>query len=245
MTTDLLFRALVCALAAAWPLWSISAERTAEAWPVISLPESVQAFEIGDKVSVQGVPVRMVGFVSNLPMTEVARVMRDRLGTPLVENRVAHQLILGRAQGAFYISVQIEPAGTGSRGIVATSDLRSAQDQQQRAEQAQRRWLSRLPAGTRLIGQTQSIDGETSSYQWIFANSSPNELNAERLTAALSQDGLRLKHDSTTAGERSRSPGRVLVFQGEGKESMATLHRDVSGESILVLNFVVTSERMR
>ena len=134
-------------------------------WPTIALPKDVRAFDIGEQLTINGLPMRMQGFVSARNPVQLAEWFRQRMGKPLVENTLANKLILGRAQGEYYLTVQLEPAATGTRGIAAVSHLKAAYDGRAENRASTEHWLSRLPAGSKLLSQMSSEDaGKASTY---------------------------------------------------------------------------------
>ena len=212
-------------------------------WPVVSLPSDVNGFDIGQQVSVKGLPMRLRGFVSKLAPQTVAQRFRQSMGRPLVENTMGNKLVLGRAEGAHFVSVQIEATGgSGTRGIVSVTQLKTALDAAGTTRESARRWLDRLPAGTRLVSQMESTDGPRLSKHLVVTNTQSESLNRDRLVGLMADEGLSFERESS-AGDRNQ--GRLMFFTGAGKEAIATLHVDGDGQTTVVFNIVVTLERMR
>ena len=63
------------------------------------------------------------GFVSPEPVAELAARFRASLGSPLVTSQHGGKTILGQARGGYYLTVQLETAGSGTRGLVAQTDV--------------------------------------------------------------------------------------------------------------------------
>ena len=141
-------------------------------WPDIKLPRHLQLFPISSDTSANGVPMRMQGFTSSLPVAEVIQGVRDSLGQPLVMNQIGKQIVLGRPVGTFYVTVQIEAEGLGSRGVVATTDMQAAINNAELTRQDRQRWLDQLPAGSRLMSHVKSSDGSKRSVQIVYSNGS-------------------------------------------------------------------------
>lgn len=223
----------------------------AEGWPVVDLPMEVRSFDVGQQVNLNGLPMRLRGFVSALSPKAAAEAFRQSLGKPLVENMLGNTLVLGRAQGEHYISVQIEAAGAGSRGIVGVAHLKSAYDNRSATRENTQRWLSRLPAGSRLLSQMESQDGGKLSRHLVIANTQAQALNRERLISLLADEGLVFEresvpdeHDAARMSEELAG-SRMLFFKGANKEAIATVSRDGSGQTTMVLNVITSLERIR
>lgn len=219
-------------------------------WPELKLPKSMQLFNMGQQVSLNGLPMNLKGFVSATPFAELAEDVRLSLGKPFVENRLGNQLILGRATSAFYISVQIESTGSGSRGVVAVTDLQSAYESKEFTTQEQQRWLRRLPVGSQVISQLKSSDKTQRSFQIIFTNLQAETSNRDRLKTILEEEGLNFEREGLSDGEvggtaNDRARGRALFFKGTGKEAIATIHRNPKGETVTVLNIVTFIEKFK
>lgn len=227
------------------PVYSQS--NSISSWPDIKLPRQLQLFPISSDTSANGVPMRMQGFTSLLPVGAVIQSVQESLGQPLVINQIGKQFVLGRAVGAFYVTVQIEAEGLGSRGVVATTDMQSAIDNKELARLDKQRWLDQLPAGSRLVSHVKSTDGLKRSVQIIYTNEQNSSINADRLKSILSREGLGLERESAaenagTAGTNTFDQGKVFFFKGVAKEAIATIHRKPDGQTFTVLNIVNTSE---
>lgn len=228
----------------------VASAQPSSAWPDLNLPKSMQLFSMGQQINLNGLPMNLKGFVSPIKVTELADSLRDSLGKPLVENRLGNQLILGRAEGPYYVSVQIEPTNSGSKGVVAVTHLQSAYESKEITAQESQRWLSRLLSGSQIVSQMKSSDGTKSAYQIIFTNSQAETLNRDRLKLVLQEEGLSFEREGMSGAETGKSSstdtkGRVLFFKGTGKEAIVTVHRDTTGQTVTVLNIVTLIERFK
>jgi hypothetical protein len=98
----------------------------AQEWPRVPLPKDLQVFDVGQQLTLNGSPMRLQGFVSPAAPDQLVELFRQALGKPLAETSWGRLRILGRAQGDFYISVQVEATGNGSRGTTAVTHLKAA-----------------------------------------------------------------------------------------------------------------------
>jgi hypothetical protein len=205
-----------------------------DAWPEVPLPAGVTLFDIAPSVTVDGLPMQVRGFLTREPAADLAARFRSSLGMPLVENRVGMKTVLGQVRGKHYLSVQIEPAASGARGVIALSDP-GAFIAGRKAEQAQRAdWLARLPAGMRILSLVSSRDGGRRSEQLVLGSPHASAYHREALLALLRREGYALQHVVESPGP----PGEALYFAGQGREAMATLCRDADGGSLVLLNMV-------
>ncbi|MDB5796835.1 MAG: hypothetical protein JWP36_737 [Paucimonas sp.] len=236
------------------PAQPLRAQEAAAQWPRIVLPDGVRSFDMGEQVNLNGMPMRLQGFVSALGPDSVRDGFRRVLGHPLIENTIGQRLVLGRAQDQYYILVQIEAAGSGSRGVLAVSHLQAALDQSNEAAASAMHWLSRLPAGSRMLSNMQSRDGDRLSRHLVIVNTHDESLNAHSLKSLMAGDGYVLERDSSGASAAqenaaalpSQAAGaRVLYFKAANREGVATIHREAQGRTAIVLNLVTRMERFK
>lgn len=228
-----LSRRILMLAALAWPL---SYAANATQWREVRLPPGAQGFSLGGTVSANGMPMQVQGFLSKQSATEVIAWFRVSLGMPLVENHVGTSTVLGRAQGSQYLTVQIEPAGSGSRGLIAQADLPAMVAEREEERSLQARWLSRLPSGMRLQSLTHGQDAGR-HYQYLVLDSphSPG-LNRDAINNLMQQDGYALEREVRTTAP----PSQTLYFRGAAREATAVILAHADGSSAIVLNTIVT-----
>lgn len=222
--------------------WAQTASRT---WPQPRLPGTLQVFDAGQDVVLNGMPMRLHGFVSKQPVPDLVQALRDSLGQPLMVNRIGGKVVLGRAEGDYYVTVQIEAAHRGSRGAIAVSDLQAARAGREDAEREKRSWEQRLPYGTSVVSSMRSLDGMQQARQLIYSNRLGEELNRDRLQTVLEGEGLVFEREMLVDGQADQgngraAGGRVLFFKGTGKNGMATIRGAAGGRTFVVLNLVST-----
>ena len=223
----------------------------AQDWPRVPLPKGLQTFDIGQQVNLNSLPMRLEGFVSALKPDQLVDLFRQSLGKPIVESTLGTKQILGRLQGEYYVSVQIEPGGNGSRGVTAVTHLKASYDSREQTKMDRERWLGRLPSGSRLLSQMISQDGSKASRHMVFSNGQSEILNRDQLKDILLEDGMVFEregnpdgHATTNLSEGLRT-SKMLFFKGPGKEALATIYRDNDGQTTVVLNVVTQIERFK
>ena len=184
-------------------------------WPEAGLPPGAQGFSLDGSMSAGSMRMQVHGFLSQQPATEVIAWFRASLGMPLVENHVGTTTVLGRAQGSQYLTVQIEPAGSGSRGLIARTDLPAMAAEQEAERSLRARWLARLPSGMRLQSMTRGHDAGR-HYQYLVIDSphSPT-LSRNAISSVMQQDGYLLEREAQAVAP----PSRTLHFRGAAREA--------------------------
>ncbi|QNA88719.1 hypothetical protein G4G28_09840 [Massilia sp. Dwa41.01b] len=226
----------------------------APAWPTVKLPPAAETFPIGEQMIVNGMPMRMQGFVLHMEPKEALTWFRRNMGKPLMEDLVDDKLVLGRAEGDFYMTVQLEPAGPGGKGVrgtVAVTDLKGAHDRRDENAAANARMLNRLPGGTKLLNQMSSSDGGKFAAYVVAENGHSETLNRNSLVDNLRREGFHLERDNPLDQPATKGlpdplrRGRTLSFKGKGKEATAVIRANGNGQTSIVLNTVTTMERVK
>ena len=236
-------------------LWCVCGASIAEVtWPSVKLPDGAASFPVGEQLSVNGLPMRIEGFVIRKAPLETAQWFRRSMGKPLMENMVANKLVLGRGQGAFYITVQLEafgPNGASTRGTVAVTDIQTAHQRRDDTAAVNARMLGRLPGGSRLLNQMSSSDrGKLASYM-VAENGHGEELNRRQLIDNLRAEGLALERESKLEPKSAPSlpmemmRGRTLYFKGNGKEATAVIRSGAEGKTNIVLNTITIMQSVK
>lgn len=229
-----------------------------ESWPVPRLPDGLSLFALGEQLQLGDLPMRVHGFISPQPPDALLQAFRRSLGQPLVESVSAGKRILGRADGSFYVTVQVEAAGAGSRGMVAVTDLgsleRSVQDRRHGAGAATgndaRNWLGRFPAGSRMTSYMASGDVGKLARHVVVLNTHNSERNRDAVLSLLSAEGYRLERETSDHGgggarDDPRFAGsRTLYFNAPGKEAVAVI-TPVGEQTAIVVNTVAAAQGAR
>lgn len=225
-----------------------SAEMT---WPTVAMPQGIASFAMGGELSVNGLPLRMRGVLSDRPPAQVAALFRASLGQPLVETAQGAKLVMGRALGEFYATVQLEPAGTGTRGVVAVTRLSAALGARAAIKESGQRVLSHFPAGSRLVTQMSSVDGTRRADFLTLSNNLDVEFNVGYIKHTLDADGYTLERATSPialtngAVPQNGRAGTTLFFKRRDAEAVAMIYRDTGGDTAIVLNTVTALEHAK
>jgi hypothetical protein len=229
---------LVLSLAA-----SKARSQDAVVWPSLKLPAGLGVFAVGDQVNVNGLWVRLQGFVSTRPPEEIISAFRETLGRPFVENSIYEKKILGRSTEKFYITIVVEPALSGSKGTIAISDLGTFSKDHESENRLRTKWLDRFPVGSAIVSRLRSRDGGKSAEHLVIVNRHGDALNREALVSLMREDGYVLERE-TAAGSGKKnilsvsvSNGSTFYFTAPHKEAMAVVTRD-GDKTVIVLNLV-------
>jgi hypothetical protein len=221
-------------------LHPVVAQSLNTSWPQLRIPQGIDTFDVGQELVVNGTPATVKGFVSQLPPAALVPAFRQMLGQPLMEDVHGSSLILGRSEGRYYITVQLDPSGSGTRGVIAVTrppDTTHASGD----ISATRRIIAGLPPGSTLTSHTSFVDaGVRAEHDAVF-NSHSIEINREYVQRMLRADGFILEHEAgpsanTHLPQKVRADSRTFFFKRPGAEAIAVLFTDESGKSVIVLN---------
>lgn len=229
--------------------------------PPVALPPGAISHDAGDALSMNGMPLRITVFTSTARPAALVQWFRASLGQPLTLDTIDGKTILGRQEGKQYITIQLQAAGSGTRGLLAVGDIAGALRNRMQSQESEGRWATRLPVGTRILNRMQSRDGNRQSDYLVASNGHSEQVNVEALSALLGEDGLVLERDAPadpTAVARSSAfaplpaaahpatgGGRTLFYRGRDKEAMAVIARDEQGNTALVISRIHTLEPTR
>jgi hypothetical protein len=225
--------------------WHCAAAQ-ARAWPRLPAPHHLEAFEVGERMKLGGVPVRIQGYVSDRSPSELNRWYRQALGGRWVENAIGARTVIGQLQGEFFITVEFEPmlgglSGSTTKVVAAVMDLgpqtvRSAQPRDRLGN-----WAARLPLSSRLLSHLTDDTASHESLHLVAANDQSLAYNAQHFRREFRQLGFREEPVDGSVPSRQKStsspitvPAR-LAFSGPGTDAVLILDRDHQGRSTLVL----------
>ncbi|MDO9597441.1 MAG: hypothetical protein Q7J47_06955 [Azoarcus sp.] len=212
--------------------------------PTVELPRSAQPFSVGENIVLNGLPMRMRGFRSSESVDVLVTWFTQGLGSPVVENRLGNTIVLGKAVGEYYVTVQLEPDRNGVRGLTAVSNLVAADEMRSVRNERSERLRLGLPHGSRVISDMVSEDRGKQSWHVVVENTQSEQINTGRILALMTQEGFALEHESSavSALDGTATPAlgdaRTLYFKGKGKEAMATVARDEFSRTVIVINTI-------
>ena len=213
---------LLVLLAAAAPSTAL-----ADAWPALTHPQDARIEPVGERVRVNGVPIRLTRVITTLPADAAAAHYRRTLGAPVAHAQTGHTQVLAQARGDFFITVSVTPLADGrSEVLTAVADSRTAR------EAAGRPLGLTLPAGSELLSDMESIDGALASRQLVLINPHGLRTNLERLSASLADRGLRPDGRPLAASDDALAQ----AFSGAaGEAQLVLVRRDGTTSAVLTL----------
>jgi hypothetical protein len=222
------------------------------AFPKLSIPSFIATSTIDGTLEVNGTPMQLQAFVSELDTEELVKRLRLHFKFPMIVQRNGTQQIMGAPygegslQGHYYLTIQIETLphslqeSLRSKGIISLSYIKAAADQLPQTQQERASWLQQLPQGTQISSLVKSEEAHAFSQHIVAYNALGIKLNQSHLQKILQRKGLELESPSSQQGQQ-----RVLYFKGKQKEGRVTLSRDAQGQTWLVMNLLTSKESLK
>ena len=199
----------------------------AGAWPLLAHPHDAHVESIGERVRLNGVPMRLTRVITTLPTEAATTHYRGALGAPVAHAQTGDTQVLTQARGDFFITVSIAPLPDGRSEV-----LSSVADSGAAREAVGRPAGLTLPAGSELLSDMESIDGGLASRQLVLINLHSLRTNLDRLSASLAARGLR--PDGPPLADRDDALAQA--FSGAaGEAQLVLLRRDGTTSAVLTL----------
>jgi hypothetical protein len=226
------------------------ADPAAEVWPVEPPPDA-QTFEVAAHAVVDGVPMRILGFVSAQGVQDNMAWFKAKLGSTAAVSQIGRRRVLGGPSGASYLTVELEPAASGgTRGTIALADWAQARATAREYQDTIHRLQDAFGERARVLQHTESVDGDKRSRYVVLTNDQPVQLNMSEARRWLEAQGLQLERslDARAAdveaptGRTDVAPGITSFFRGPGKQAIAVATQDPQMGAVVVINLVETAK---
>ena len=216
-------------------------------WPTLPTPDHLESFGVGNQTQLNGIPVRIQGYVSDRSISELNQWYRQKAGGQWVENKIGNKTVLGQRRGDHFVTIELEAmlgslSGSTTKVVTAIMDLRRPAMQPTRGRDAFGDWASRLPVTSQVMSHMTDSSGTNESLHLVAVNGQSLALNAQHFRREFLQMGYRVEADSDgkTAQDSLRdmnSSGAQerLLFTAPNTDAVVVLGRDDKGRSTVVL----------
>ena len=104
-----------------WTL--LPAAAGAASWPDPKLPDGTHTAEVSPHMIYNGTDMRGQVFTSSQSAADIVKFYRQLWGKQSVLNEIPGWQVIGHREGDFYITVQVRPEGSGSRGDIGVTRI--------------------------------------------------------------------------------------------------------------------------
>lgn len=229
-------------------VWAVPADEPA--MPSLPAPPHIGTFDVGNQMRLQGVPVRIKGFVSGLSVPELSRWYRNELGGSWVENKVGSKTVLGQRQGTHFVTVELEsllgsPSGSTTKVVTAVMSLQPKAVRSGPMRDGVGNWASQLPLSSQVLGHLADSTDTHESVHLVAVNPHSLDFNVQHFRHVFQEKGfleepvspVQVEVDRRRASWAASTVGSAerLAFRDAGTEALVILGRDRAGRSTLVL----------
>jgi hypothetical protein len=96
---------------------------SASSWPDLKFPDGTQAAAVSSHMIYNGTDMRGQVFTSTQHAADIVTFYRQLWGKQSVVNQIPGWQVVGHREGDFYITVQVRPDGSGSRGDIGITRI--------------------------------------------------------------------------------------------------------------------------
>jgi hypothetical protein len=220
----------VVAAVAALQVDSAVAQQAFNNAPKLSVPGGGGVERLGDAMVINGRPVTIDHIVISLPAADVVhhyrKALDEKSSGKIVEYRLKGDRILGRRIGEHFVTVRVQTARNGtSEAWVMTTVLQPPVA----ADAALPSHLA-LPAGSRLLSNVETVDGERRAYTVIATADAAMSATQDFVKRNLSDRGFSLVASDGSSVDPSR---RVMLFQRGTEDVMVTIADGPKGRTLV------------
>lgn len=199
----------------------------ASPWPRVNPPPDARVETIGEQIRLNGIPMHMARIRARSATAEMLDHYREALGKPVAHAQVADTHVLSQRRGNHFITVSINATDDGlSEALLSIADMQAAR------QAADRPLAFRLPAGSEILSDLESVDGPISARQLVLENAHTLRTNLEQLSRSLADRGL------TPDGPPLTDVDTAIVqgFHGPfGEARLVLVRHDGSTRAVLTL----------
>lgn len=214
---------------------------SAGSWPAMPLPPQSRVAWVGDDLTINGVATRIQSFSSDLDAAAVLAHFRAQWGADggkFVENRVNGWHVIGRREGNYYTTVQVN-AGTasGSQGYAAISEF----PDRRQVVVASNNFPS--PAGTEVLSDLRTNDPGKHATTLLLRSHQSVGGNVGFYRRALPAQGWRRL--AIEAASQQGGQVQVMRFDRPGQAAQIVVQTDGKGGSLIAVNVENTEGESR
>ena len=203
-------------------------------WPSIEAPPKATVQWVGQNMKLNGVPLRIQQFSSNVSMNEVISYYRaiwgSRADKKSVENALGKGQVIGKQQGDYYLSVQVTPAGlTKCTGYLTVSMLPGSQRIVMNSDQFP------LMSGSNIHSELESNDPGQKAKTLTLLNTYSVASNADFYKERLTAQGWQL--DPHYGGSQQDGKAYAMFFRRGNTEATVIISKATAG-TFTVANIV-------
>lgn len=200
----------------------------ASSWPDVKVPDGTHAAEVASHMIYNGTDMRGQVFTSSRNAADIVKFYRQLWGKQAVLDEIPGWQVIGHREGAFYITVQVRPDGSGSRGDIGITRIPAERNKMELGAGVPH------PSNTNVVNDIIYPDDRTPARTLAMANGLSVEQNASYYREHLAATGWK-PADSHTCTYGASSC--VMNYENGNRKMMVALTRS-GGRSEIVINLM-------
>jgi hypothetical protein len=206
----------------------VPALSAASSWPDVKLPDGTRAAEVASHMIYNGTDMRSQIFTSPQNAADIIKFYRQLWGKQAVLDQIPGWQVIGHREGAFYITVQVRPDGSGSRGDIGITRIPAEKSKVELGAGVPH------PSNTNVFNDIIYPDDRTPARTLAMVNRLSIEQNASYYREHLAATGWK-PADSHTCTYGASSC--VMNYEHGNRKMMVALTRN-GAESQIVINLM-------
>lgn len=197
-------------------------------WPDVPLPADSRSEWVSKHMLYNGLPMRASRFFSATSHEQTKAFYRKLWRDKVVEDKLGDKTVLGHLDGAHYVTVELQQAGTATQGTIGIMALPTAPPREPAGHGFAR------PAGSRIVNDIRYLDTPNETRTLVLTNPLSPYVNQQFYVQRLRARGWEI---SDTGQCRSFSNTCSARFENKGGARMTmAIDRDAQGATVVVAN---------
>lgn len=200
----------------------------AHAWPVVPLPPGSSGETVSENLDYNGIPMRASRFRTSRKMEAVLDFYEKRWGKDQHLTHHERGVIIGHPEGGYYVTVALNPVGTGTEGTIGIMKIPTDAAQPELAKGFYR------PAGTEVLSDIGHRDTPGQTRTIVMRNKLSPYSNLQSFARRFGGDGWKGAAEGACIPSSSAC---VIRFEkaSEGRMVM-TFSREPQSDTGIVVN---------
>lgn len=207
-------------------LMAVLAAGQAAAWPAVPLPAHSQGEWVTRHMNYNGLNMRASRFVTTQGLEEVKRFYQGLWGEEHVQNIISDKTVLGRAEGTYFITVELKTLGGGTEGMVGVLEMVEDEIDFTMGEGFA------TPGGSEVYNDIRYFDGPRTVRVLGLHNGHSPFVNHQFFHRQLRMQGWRILSDPNACGSFANSC--VVSFERQDQTMTLVISREGQGSSQVV-----------
>lgn len=193
----------------------------------VPVPPHTQTAQVAKRIIYNGLDMHATVFQSASTQQQVVSFYKQQWGKRVAVNRLQSSKIVGHLEGDDYITVQVTPDGTGSRGTIGIVKLPAAGA----AKPQLGRGLPQ-PFGSKVVNDIAYPDDRTPARTVLMVDKLSPDQNASWFRARLIANGWK----DADVNSCSRGAAHCVMAFARGKSTLMLVSEQTQGRSEVLMN---------